>query len=118
MMHHTPGELQKLNEQVLRLLDDEWPKLKNSSLLDTWRDRDTLMRSIGPEMMLVDPATIEELGRIPHSAESKGITMSQAAERAKKANKRFFIEMFSHRWHTCFAPDDRDYGKAKVLCER
>lgn len=118
MRTHSDQALKVLNINVLRLLDQEWPKLKNSSQLTTWRDRDELMRSIGPEMLLVDPETIQILGRIPHSAEGKAITMETAAERAMAdGNKRFFIEMFSHRWHSPFAPDDRFYSKARVLCE-
>lgn len=117
MMTHGPEELERLNQNVLALLDDEWPKLKNSSLLTTWRDRDDLMRRIGPEMCLVDPETIASLGRIPHSAEGKTITMEEAANRATACNMRFFIEMFSHRWHSPFAPDDRYCNKARVLCE-
>lgn len=114
---HTPEDLEVLNANVLTLLDVEWPKLKNSSLLSTWKDRDMLMRSIGPEMQLVDPETVALLGRIPHSAEGKTITMEEAASRAAKDGLRFFIEMFSHRWHSPFAPDDRFCNKARVLCE-
>jgi len=117
MKSHGPDELETLNLNVLRLLDEVWPKLKNSSLLSTWRDRDDEMRKIGPEMLLVDPETIKTLGRIPHSAEGKTITMEEAAERAEKSGMRFFIEMFSHRWHSPYAPDDRYCNKARVLCE-
>lgn len=117
MKTHTSEELRNLSVNVLRLIDEEWPKLKNSSLLNTWRNRDDLIKSIGPAMALVDPATILEFGRIPHSDENKTISMEIAAERAEHDNKRFFIEMFSHRWHSRFAPDDRDNSKAKVLCE-
>jgi hypothetical protein len=117
MVTHSPEELETLSRDVLRLLDVEWPKLKNSSLLNTWQDRDNLMRSIGPEMVLVDPETILTLGRIPHSAEGKTISMKTAAERANAEDKRFFIEMFSHRWHSPYAPDDRFHNKARVLCE-
>jgi len=117
MKSHGPEELEKLNENVLALLGNEWPQLKNSSLLTTWRDRDELMKAIGPEMLLVDPETIQTLGRIPHSAEGKTITMEQAAKRAADCDMRFFIEMFSHRWHSPYAPDDRYCNKARVLCE-
>lgn len=117
MRTHNPKKLKKLNKDVLKLLDQEWPKLKNSSMLTTWRDRDMLIRSIGPEMLLVDPETIQVLGRIPHSAERKTISMEIAAESAKREGKRFFIEMFSHRWHSPYGPDDRFFSKARVLCE-
>jgi hypothetical protein len=117
MRSHSPTDLTALNEKVLRLLDVEWPQLKNSSLLSTWKDRDRLMRSIGPKMLLVDPEMIQQLGRIPHSAEGKAITMEMAAQRAESDSKRFFIEMFSHRWHSPYAPDDRFCNKARVLCE-
>merc|ERR1719223_589563 len=49
----TSDELHGIRGNVLRLLHDEWPGLKNSSFLDTWRARDTHMRSIGPPMMLL-----------------------------------------------------------------
>jgi len=117
MTTHTPDEMEELNLNVIRLLDHEWPKLKNSSYLSTWRNRDELMRSIGPSMILVDPDTIRRLGRIPHSAEGKSITMEAAAQKAEGQGRRFFIEMFSHRWHSPYAPDDRYNNKARVLCE-
>merc|ERR1719181_1832727 len=68
-------------------------------------------------MILVDPDTIQRLGRIPHSAEGKTITMEAAAQKAEGQGRRFFIEMFSHRWHSPYAPDDRYNNKARVLCE-
>ena len=68
-------------------------------------------------MTLVAPEVIQCLGRIPHSAEGMTITMEMAAERAKSENKRFFIEFFSHQWHTPYSPDDQFFSKANVLCE-
>merc|ERR1719436_1161388 len=107
MISHCPAELSKLNANVFNLIDNEWPKLKNSSFLSTWRDRDRLMKSIGPPMVLVDPATVERLGRIPHSAEERAIRLEQAYEISERESKRFFIEMFSHHWHSRYCPDDR-----------
>lgn len=117
MKGHTKEESEALNRNVLRLLDEEWGKGKIGVDYDTWRQRDALMRSVGPEMRLVDPNTIYRLGRIPHSEEHQTISMEQADRIAKTANRRFFIEMFSHRWHSCYAPDDRYNNKARVLCE-
>jgi len=114
---HSKEEMAVLNTNVLRLLDTEWPGLKNSSLLGTWRDRDQHMRSIGPAMLLLDYQTILRLGRIPHSFENKSLTMEEAARIAKMEGRRFFIEMFSHRWHTPYAPDDQKNNKARVLVE-
>merc|ERR1712217_289145 len=74
-------------------------------------------REIGPPMMLLSWDTIRRLGRIPHSAEGQAISLEQAATRAKQQQKRFFIEMFSHRWNTPFAPDDRWNSKARALVE-
>jgi hypothetical protein len=117
MPTHSPDELQELNAKVLNLIDKEWPKLKNSSFISTWRDRDRMMRQIGPPMILIDPDTLARIGRIPHSAENKAITMEQAADRAEKEGMRFFIEMFSHRWDSQYAPDDLYNNKARVLVE-
>jgi len=117
MISHSPEDLANLNNNVFRLLDQEWPKYKNSSTLDNWRIRDHLMREIGPPMILIDWTTISRLGRIPHSAEHKTITLEQAAEIAEQEGMRFFIEMFSHRWHSRYAPDDRYNNKARVLVE-
>jgi hypothetical protein len=117
MPPHSQEEMDTMTENVLRLVREEWPKVKNSSLLDTWRKRDELMRSIGPPMVVVDADTIRRLGRIPHSAENKSISLATAAKIAEKENKRFFIEMFSHRWHSRYAPDDRFNNKARVLVE-
>mmetsp|Transcript_18858 Transcript_18858/g.31377 ORF Transcript_18858/g.31377 Transcript_18858/m.31377 type:complete len:239 (-) Transcript_18858:54-770(-) len=68
-------------------------------------------------MILLDWETVERLGRIPHSAENRGITMEQAASDAESKNLRFFVEMFSHRWISRFAPDDRWNSKARTLVE-
>ena len=40
-------DLKVLNHEVRRMLNSEWPHHKNTSLLDTWRLRDRLMRQIG-----------------------------------------------------------------------
>eukprot|EP00931_Biecheleriopsis_adriatica_P018957 TRINITY_DN13073_c0_g2_i1.p1 TRINITY_DN13073_c0_g2~~TRINITY_DN13073_c0_g2_i1.p1 ORF type:complete len:940 (-),score=185.98 TRINITY_DN13073_c0_g2_i1:67-2886(-) len=124
MIQRSKEELNNMNKEVLRLIDEEWPKLKNrpttagnSQASSTWSERDKFMRSIGPPMMLLDPEMVNRLGRIPHSAENKTITMEQAAHIADFEGKRFFIEMFSHRWHSPYAPDDRWGSKAKVLVE-
>lgn len=106
-----------IDKDVGTLLNGKWLDLKNSSLLGTWRDRDKLIRSCGPQMMLVDPETMRKLGRIPHSSENLTVSLEDAASIAAKANKRFFIEMFSHCWHSCYQPDDTDNIKAKVLLE-
>jgi len=117
MQKHAEVELNEITSNVLRLLDNEWPQLKNSSLLDTWRQRDRLMREVGPPMLLLDWRTLEDIGRIPHSDEERGITMEEAESIAKKQGYRFFIEMFSHRWSSPYSPDDRYNSKAKVLIE-
>lgn len=117
MIEHSAEEMESLKQDVLRLLDNQWVDLKNSSLLGTWRERDRLMREIGPAMILLDWETIKRLGRIPHSAENCGISMEKAAEDAAKKGLRFFIEMFSHRWSSKFAPDDRWNSKARALVE-
>merc|ERR1712137_1340864 len=43
--------------------------------------------------------------------------LEQAAEISEKEGKRFFIEMFSHRWHSRYCPDDRFNNKARILVE-
>ena len=40
-------DLKVLNHEVIRMLNSEWPQQKNTSLLDTWKRRDKLMRQIG-----------------------------------------------------------------------
>eukprot|EP00930_Biecheleria_cincta_P069159 TRINITY_DN56937_c0_g1_i1.p1 TRINITY_DN56937_c0_g1~~TRINITY_DN56937_c0_g1_i1.p1 ORF type:complete len:928 (+),score=150.89 TRINITY_DN56937_c0_g1_i1:3-2786(+) len=124
MPPHSPEEMQSLNKEVLRLIDVEWPKLKNrpttagnSQSNPSWRDKDRFMRQIGPPMMLLDSVTVERLARIPHSSENKTITMEEAANIADREGKRFFIEMFSHRWNSPYAPDDRFHNKARVLVQ-
>mmetsp|Transcript_42943 Transcript_42943/g.100877 ORF Transcript_42943/g.100877 Transcript_42943/m.100877 type:complete len:409 (-) Transcript_42943:141-1367(-) len=113
----TQAELETIRREVLRLLDDEWPKLKNTSLLSTWRARDQAMRRIGPPMMLIDWKTVEKLGKLPHSSQGFSITMEEAAEEAERQGQRFFIEMFSHRWLRRSHPDDQNQSKAKVLVQ-
>jgi len=68
-------------------------------------------------MLLLDYETVERLGRIPHSAEARGISMEEAAKIADESRLRFFIEMFSHRWSSRFAPDDRWNSKARAIVE-
>jgi len=96
----------EMARKVLALLRDEWPREKNSSLLDTWRGRDALMRQAGPPFVVLHWRTIADLGRIPHSNEGHTMSVSQAAAIASKAGKRFFLEMFSHRWFAKDRPDD------------
>lgn len=118
MREHSQEEMGELTKNVLRVLDQEWPKYKNSSKIKTGvRERDQLMREIGPSMLVMDPDTILRLGRIPHSAEKKGISLGKAAELAESEGRRFFIEMFSHRWYSKYAPDDCYNNKARVLIE-
>jgi hypothetical protein len=117
MKKRPEEEIEELNRNVVKLLDVEWPKMKYGKDYDTWRSRDELMRSIGPSMKLVDPDLIRRLGRIPHSAENHTISMAEAFDLARNNDRRFFIEMFSHRWHSRYAPDDRFNNKARVLCE-
>lgn len=115
--HATRSQLRAIRESVLRLLHIEWPSLKNSSLLGTWRERDRMMRAVGPPMTLVHWATIARLGRIPHSSEGESISMDKAAAIAECHGMRFFIEMFSHRWCSPDAPDDEANSKAAALVE-
>eukprot|EP00929_Paragymnodinium_shiwhaense_P067295 TRINITY_DN33889_c0_g1_i1.p1 TRINITY_DN33889_c0_g1~~TRINITY_DN33889_c0_g1_i1.p1 ORF type:complete len:1567 (-),score=249.67 TRINITY_DN33889_c0_g1_i1:238-4938(-) len=117
MKKHSPEFIDMLSHSVHGLLNTEWPSLKNSSLLGTWRDRDRLMRNIGPAMMLVPWQTIESLGRIPHSCEHRTITLEQGATIASSLGARFFIEMCSHRWASPYAPDFRENSKARALVE-
>eukprot|EP00930_Biecheleria_cincta_P091574 TRINITY_DN8116_c0_g1_i1.p1 TRINITY_DN8116_c0_g1~~TRINITY_DN8116_c0_g1_i1.p1 ORF type:complete len:876 (+),score=111.98 TRINITY_DN8116_c0_g1_i1:70-2697(+) len=117
MAPHSVDEMNGLNFHVINLLKHEWLQFKSSSLLETWRDRDRLIKEIGPPMVLLSWKVIEDLGRIPHSSENRGISMEEAALQACSMNKRFFIEMFSHRWHQSCSPDDRDNGKARILVE-
>lgn len=117
MREHSQEEMNELNKNVLHVLNHEWPKYKNSSKLSSWRQRDQLMRSIGPQMLVMDPDMISRLGRIPHSAEERGISLEAAAHLAEKEGKRFFIEMFSHRWFSPYAPDNLHCDKARVLIE-
>merc|ERR1719197_1183578 len=113
MKQHAEDEIQQMNENVMELLQKEWPLLKNSSLLGTWRERDRMIREIGPPMVLLHWETVRDLGRIPHSAEQRAISMEDAAQLAESHGKRFFIEMFSHRWNSGFAPDDHRNSKAR-----
>mmetsp|Transcript_7073 Transcript_7073/g.17091 ORF Transcript_7073/g.17091 Transcript_7073/m.17091 type:complete len:463 (+) Transcript_7073:110-1498(+) len=113
----TKEELNSMSLQVLRALDEDWPRLKNSSLLGTWKDRDDIMRSIGPPMVLLHWVQLSELGRIPHSKEGFGVTLKEAADLAARSGKRLFIEMFSHRWVRSDHPDDEQNGKAYSLIE-
>jgi len=132
MITHSEEQMEKLNANVLGLLENEWPRLCGSSLAQTWRDRDQFMRAIdGPPMLVLDWVTVLRLGRIPHSAENRGLSLSDAFEIAdkeefltvdeqgaeKKIKMRFFIEMFSHRWSSRFTPDDRWNSKARALVE-
>lgn len=117
MQKHSDEELTGITQHVLLLLNNEWPKLKGSSLSHTWMHRDRLMKEIGPPMVLLHWETIERLGRIPHSEENQAISMAEAEGIARKHGKRFFIEMFSHRWNSLYAPDDRWNSKARVLVE-
>lgn len=117
MVTHSPDDLRNIRDDVLDLLNKEWPSLKNSSLLPTWEKRDQLMSRIGPRMMLLDWQTVRDLGRIPHSAEKKTIDLHEASRRAKGSKLRFFIEMFSHRWISRCAPDDAQNSKARALVE-
>ena len=103
--------------QVSEMLDSEWPKLRNSSLLDTWKVRDERIRSLGPAMVLVDPADIARLGRIPEYSEEQSITMSEAHKRAQEKGLRFFVEFFSHRWICKNRPDDDENSQAASLVE-
>jgi len=114
---HTAEKVKDINAKVLNLLDNEWPALKSSSFLDTWRDRDRLISEIGPPMVLLHWETIESLGRIPHSEEGREISMVDAEIIAKQAGKRFFIEMFSHRWSSPQQPDNQWNSKARALVE-
>eukprot|EP00747_Dinoflagellata_sp_TGD_P023035 gnl/TRDRNA2_/TRDRNA2_129507_c1_seq1.p1 gnl/TRDRNA2_/TRDRNA2_129507_c1~~gnl/TRDRNA2_/TRDRNA2_129507_c1_seq1.p1 ORF type:complete len:235 (-),score=29.55 gnl/TRDRNA2_/TRDRNA2_129507_c1_seq1:76-780(-) len=68
-------------------------------------------------MALLHWETVRDLGRIPHSAEKRAISMEEAFSIAESRNVRFFIEMFSHRWDSAFAPDDHLNSKAKALVE-
>lgn len=106
-----------IHAEVVRLLMEEWPKEKNSSLLDTWRNRDAWMRSTGPPCVVVHWETLARLGRIPRSDEGLALPLAEAAEIARVAGKRFFIEMFSHRWCSQGQPDDADNSKAKALVQ-
>jgi hypothetical protein len=118
MKDHSDDELEVLKRNVRLMLENHWTRLgKYSSTLDTWRERDRLMAKTGPRMMLVDWKTIQKLGRIPHSAERRAITMEEACNKAEQDKSRFFIEMFSHRWCSPYAPDDRYNSKARVLVE-
>lgn len=114
---YSADDIKAIHASVLKLLDNEWPGLKNTSFLDTWRDRDRMMQEIGPPMVLLHYETIERLGRIPHSDECRSISMAEAEAIAKSAGKRFFIEMFSHRWNSQYAPDDRWNSKARAMVE-
>lgn len=113
----TADQVKDISEKVLRLIDNEWPNFKNTSFLDTWRDRDRLMQETGPPMVLLHYETIQRLGRIPHSDECMSISMAEAEAIAKSQGKRFFIEMFSHRWYSQYAPDDRWNSKARAMVE-
>merc|ERR1719387_1259686 len=68
-------------------------------------------------MVLLNWETIDGLGRIPHSDEGRAISLEEAEGIARGRSRRFFIEMFSHRWHSPYAPDDRYCSKARALCE-
>mmetsp|Transcript_34830 Transcript_34830/g.81338 ORF Transcript_34830/g.81338 Transcript_34830/m.81338 type:complete len:463 (-) Transcript_34830:77-1465(-) len=113
----TKDEIEGIGLEVLRALDEEWPKLKTSSLLSTWKDRDRIMRGFGPPMVLLHWVTLAELGRIPHSSEGHAVSLEQAAELAQRSGKRFFIEMFSHRWVRPDHPDDEEHCKAYSLVQ-
>jgi len=106
-----------IKKEVSAMLDQQWPQHRNSSLLDTWKIRDELMRSIGPAMVLVDPSDVERLGRIPQYSEQCFITMTEAFARAQAKGKRFFIEFFSHRWPNMNEPDDEYNSQAQALVQ-
>ena len=57
------------------------------------------------------------LGRIPRSDEGYALPLAEAAELARAAGKRFFLEMFSHRWCSRGQPDDDENSKAKALVQ-
>ena len=97
---------------VQRLLRDEWPKKKNSSLLDTWRPRDEMMREIGPQMVVVHWKTLERLGRIPRSSEGECLTLSEAAAIAKTTG----LCGGEEAWFDCTSPPKG--GAALVICQR
>eukprot|EP00927_Polykrikos_kofoidii_P032349 TRINITY_DN27592_c0_g1_i1.p1 TRINITY_DN27592_c0_g1~~TRINITY_DN27592_c0_g1_i1.p1 ORF type:complete len:1631 (-),score=249.87 TRINITY_DN27592_c0_g1_i1:130-4839(-) len=117
MREHSDEEIEALQHNVSHLLDTVWPSLKNSSTLATWRDRDRAMRQIGPPMLVVSWQTIEEIGRVPHSAENRALTLEAAAAIAGQRGVRFFIEMVSHRWACPYTPDFRENTKARALVE-
>ena len=106
-----------LAAKVSDLLESVWPTAKNSSLLDTWKMRDQMMREIGPPMMVVTSETLDRLGRIPKSDENHAIPLAEAAELARSAGLRFFLEMVSHRWCSKNCPDDANDSKAKALVQ-
>mmetsp|Transcript_31724 Transcript_31724/g.58243 ORF Transcript_31724/g.58243 Transcript_31724/m.58243 type:complete len:406 (-) Transcript_31724:97-1314(-) len=113
----NPVELKYIRDNVQRLLSDVWPTLKNSSYLSTWKERDLAMRSVGPPMVLLRWQTLSQLGKIPHSSQGYTITLEEASKEAEKNDKRFFIEMFSHRWLRKSHPDDQNHIKARCLVE-
>ena len=65
--------LEEMNRNVLHHLKESWPKYKNSSMLDTWKIRDDLMRNTGPACVVVGRETLERLGRIPRYDEGESI---------------------------------------------
>lgn len=103
--------------QVRELLKKEWPKSKNTSLSNVWEDRDNLIRQAGPAMVLMDAQDIERLGRIPAHAEQQHISMAEAKKRADAKGLRFFVDFFSHRWHSATQPDDDKNSQANALVE-
>jgi len=112
-----PLERDHTDPRVLELLEKEWPKDKNTSLSNTWQKRDEFIRNTGPAMVLMDPADIAELGRIPVHSERRFITMTEAKRRAEARGMRFFVDFFSHRWHKPTQPDDDHNSQAKALVE-
>jgi hypothetical protein len=106
-----------LSARVRDMLQYVWPTVKNSSLLDTWKMRDEKMREIGPPCLVLSLSKLEELGRIPAYNEGHALTLSEAAEIAKASGKRFFLEMFSHRWCSKDGPDDEANSKAAALIQ-
>jgi len=109
--------LEEVQVAVLQLLKEEWPKYKNSSMLETWRARDDLMSSAGPPCVVVSAEALERLGRIPRFDEGESLSLPEAAKIAADSGKRFFLEMFSHRWCGRERPDDASQSKARALLE-
>eukprot|EP00966_Prymnesium_polylepis_P317110 7326529-Prymnesium_polylepis.1 len=85
--------------------------------LETWRARDDLMSSAGPPCVVVSAEALERLGRIPRFDEGESLSLPEAAKIAADSGKRFFLEMFSHRWCGRERPDDASQSKARALLE-